>query len=717
MSKADVKKRIEKLRAFLKQWNHDYFIENKTAVSEAARDQMKRELEDLEKQYPELITPDSPTQRIGAPLSGKLQKVRHKVRKQSLQDVFSWEEIEKWQERLQKILPNAKFHYITELKIDGLNISLWYEQGKYVKALTRGDGEFGEDVTHTVRTIDAIPLELGQPLTMEVTGEVYMSKKAFEQLNQAEAALGAEEGFVNPRNTAAGTIRQLDPSIAARRNLSAFFYLLNGEERLDQGVLLETLQKLGFPIESHWRLHDQLETIKTFIDHWAKKRDRLPYHIDGIVVKVNGQDHQERLGSTARAPRWAVAYKFPAEQSTSIVENIVIQVGRTGAITPVAELKPTFLDGSTVSRATLHNEDELKRKDVRVGDTVIIRKAGDIIPEVVQVLKEMRTGREHPFVFPKKCPGCGHQLARVEGEVIQRCPNDDCPAKTREQLYHFVSKKGFDIDALGQKIIDQLIDRSLIVTPADIFHLGYEEIYSLDLFEKKRTENLLAAIERAKLIPLSRFLFSLGIRHIGEQTARDLVPELQKDLKYHRSSKKLQSGEQGSLFLSEDNDHGFEYISPEELGKSFIRDPQKAEKINSVEGMGDKVTAAFIDWFEKKEHQNLLHELSEYGVYILKEENINEHDPLFDSKTFVITGSFENFSRDELKAIVLRRGGKVSSAVTSKTSVVMVGNEPGSKLKKAQELQIEVWDEGKIEKILEMNRYLDELLDLEKNQQ
>lgn len=669
MSKQEAEKRIEKLRSFLKQWNHDYFIENKTTVSEAARDQMKRELEDLEKQHPEFITPDSPTQRVGAPLAERLDKVRHKVRKQSLQDVFNWQEIEEWQERMQKILPHEIFHYVTELKIDGLNISLWYEDGKYVKALTRGDGEFGEDVTHTVRTIESIPMELEEPLTGEISGEVYMSKKAFEAVEK--------EGFANPRNAAAGTIRQLDPSITAKRNLSAFFYHWNGERKLDQGVVLETLKKFGFPVEPHWKLHHKLESIKSFIDHWSKKRDDLPYHIDGIVIKVHSEKQQERLGSTAKAPRWAVAYKFPAEQSTSIVEDIVIQVGRTGAITPVAELRPTFLDGSTVSRATLHNEDELKRKDVRIGDTVIIRKAGDIIPEVVQVLAEMRTGKEKPFTFPKECPGCGRKLVRVEGEVILRCPNDHCPAKTREQLYHFVSKKGFDIDALGQKIIDQLIDKSLIVTPADIFHLTYDEIYSLDLFEKKRTENLLAAIEKAKHIPFSRFLFALGIRHIGEQTARDLVPELQKGLVFHH-----------------------QHCTPVELLHSITGDKEKAEKINSVEGMGDKVTAAFIDWFHVHEHQMLLKRLTEFGVHILKEENVNEHDPVFDSKTFVITGSFEKFSRDELKNIILRKGGKVSGSVTSKTHALLAGEAPGSKLKKAQELGVQIWDESKVKEII-----------------
>jgi len=576
---------------------------------------------------------------------------------------------------MQKILPHEEFHYVTELKIDGLNISLWYEKGKYVRALTRGDGEFGEDVTHTVRTIESIPMELEEALTVEISGEVYMSQKAFENLNMRGSLPADRQGFANPRNVAAGSVRQLDPKIAAERNLSAFFYLWNGEQELDQSETLMKLKKLGFPIEQHWHLHKELKSIKTFIDHWHKKREALPYQIDGIVIKVNDHRQRERLGSTAKAPRWAVAYKFPAAQSTSVVEGIVLQVGRTGAITPVAELKPTFLDGSTVSRATLHNEGELSRKDIRIGDTVIIRKAGDVIPEVVQVLTEMRSGKEKKFHYPKTCPACDSPIIRPEGEAIHRCTNAHCPGKTREQLHHFVGKKGFDIDALGEKIIDQLIDRSLIVSPADIFHLSYDEIYSLDLFEKKRSENLMTAIEKSKHLAMSRFLFALGIRHIGEQSCRDLVPELQKGLHFHANS-----------------------CTPTELLSSILDDPEKEEKINSVEGMGDKVTQAFMEWFRNKDHQQLLKKLTDHGIRILKEERINEHDPLFDGKTFVITGSFQKFSRDELKNIILKKGGKVSGSVTGKTHAVLVGEDPGSKLKKAQEFKVDVWDEAKVEK-------------------
>lgn len=693
MSKPDAEKRIRKLREFLKQWNYQYFIENNTTLSEPARDQLKRELEELEKHYPEFITPDSPTQRIGAPLSGRLAKVRHKNPKQSLQDVFSWEEIKDWEERMTRILPKETFAYISELKIDGLNISLWYEKGQFVRALTRGDGTFGEDVTHTVRTIESIPLQLKEPLTAEISGEVYMSKKAFEKMK--------DEGFANPRNAAAGSVRQLDPAITASRHLSAFFYTLKTDEDLDQEAVLTTLQEQGFPTEPHWKKHKSLESIHHFLDEWAKKRDDLPYGTDGIVIKVNSAAHQQRLGSTARAPRWAVAYKFPASQATTVVEDVVFQVGRTGAITPVAELKPTFLDGSTVSRATLHNEDEIIRKDVRIGDSVVLQKAGDVIPEVVEVITSLRTGKEKKVHFPKHCPVCEAALVRPEGEAIHRCPNAECPGKTREQIYHFVSKKGFDIDALGEKIIDQLIDRSLIVTPADIFHLAYDEIYSLDLFEQKRTENLLKAIEMAKHVPFSRFLFALGIRHLGEKSARDLVPELQRHLHFKKEKLKNSSAEQTSLFGDETDESGsIEYTTPGDISDYLTHQADHWEKLDSVEGIGPKVIESMKEWFQSRDHQHMLKKLTDDGVRVVKEHFINEHDPAFDGKTFVITGSFESFSREELKSIILRKGGKVSGSVTAKTHALLAGEAPGSKLKKAQELGVQVWDEEKVKKVL-----------------
>ncbi len=688
-AKEEAKQQIEKLKAFLKKWNHDYFIENKTSISEAARDKIKRELEDLENQYPEFVTPDSPTQRVGAPLAGKLPKHKHKTAKQSLQDVFSVEEIEAWQERAQKILPKADFEYVSELKIDGLNITLWYEKGVLVRALTRGDGLQGEDVTHSVKTITSIPLKLDEKINAEIAGEVYMNKKVFNSLKE-------KEGFMNPRNAAAGSLRQLDPKMAADRQLSAFFYMLKTDKRPDQDELLNRLKELGFPTEPNWKIHKTLKSLESYIDYWTKHRDDLPQVIDGVVIKINDHQQQQRLGSTAKAPRWAVAYKFPAEQSTSIVEDIVLQVGRTGAVTPVAELKPTLVDGSMVSRATLHNDDEMKRKDVRIGDHVIIQKAGDIIPEVVEVITDLRSGKEKPFPFPKDCPICDTALLRPKGEAITRCPNTGCPARTRENLYHFVGKKAFNIDALGAKIIDQLVDKGLVMTAADFFHLSYEDILSLDLFEQKRTENLMEAIEQAKQVPFSRFLFALGIRHVGEKTARDLTPDLQKGLIF-KHIKKNNSGAQSALF-ADDNNEKHDAISPIDIAKSIT--VKKTEQLQHVEGIGPKALESFVEWFNNAEHRHILEKMSDYGVMVIKEVFQNNHDPAFEGKSFVITGSFEEFSREELKQIVLRKGGKVGSGVSSKTDVLMVGENAGSKLKKAQEHGVELWDEGKVKGVL-----------------
>lgn len=685
--KEEARKRIEKLKEFLKKWNYEYFIENKAGISEAARDQMKRELSQLEEQYPEFITPDSPTQRVGAPLDSRLEKVRHIHKRQSLDDVFTVEEIEEWQKRIQKILPNALFEYVTELKIDGLNITLWYEKGRFMRALTRGDGVMGEDVTHTIRTINEIPLELHEPITAEISGEVYMSKKAFEVLKN-------NEGFVNPRNAAAGSVRQLDPKVAAERNLSVFVYQMQmrdlstpptstlplssarddrmgGMTDANQDQVLTALKHLGFPTEPHWKKHENLDSVKQFFDHWHKKRETLPYEIDGVVIKVNSKEQQDRLGSTAKTPRWAVAYKFPASQSTSVVLDIVVQVGRTGAITPVAELRPAFVAGSTIARATLHNEDELKRKDVRIGDTVVIQKAGDVIPEVVSVITSMRTGKEEVFVFPRKCPVCKTALIKPEGEAITRCSNEHCPARSREELYHFVSKKAFDIEALGEKIIDQMVDRGLVMSRADFFKLKYDDIYSLELFEKKRTENLLQAIEHAKSIALSRFLYSLSIRNIGEKTAHDLSQELHQH-------------------------HAFTGMTPKELLELMTKNNDVLEKLDSVEGIGPKVMASIREWFADSRHHELLAKLGDYGVKILKEEFATEYSKEITGKTFVITGSFQQFSREELKNVILKKGGKVSAAVSAKTDVVLAGTDPGSKLKKAKELGIDIWDEDRL---------------------
>ncbi len=513
--------RVKKLKEFLKDWNYQYFVLNTSQVSEAARDKVKRELEDLEREYPELVTPDSPTQRVGSVLSGKFAKVKHVTKKESLQDIFSIEELEEWEKRNQRFLPDVRFQYLCELKIDGLNITLHYKNGTLVRALTRGDGVFGEEITHTVKTIESVPLALTSDYTGEISGEVYMPKKSFENLQK----LGVRE-FANPRNAAAGTVRQLDPRVASQRDLDAFFYsIIPGFESQEEN--LKTMQKLGMRVNPHYAVTSDIADVKKYLATWEKKRASLPYQTDGVVIKVLLTEHQKRLGSTAKAPRWAVAFKFAAEQSVSQVLDIVLQVGRTGAVTPVAVLKPTQLAGSLISRATLHNEDEIARKDIRIGDSVVIQKAGDVIPEVVQSLPKLRSGKEKKFVMPKQCPSCGTTLVRPEGEAVSRCPNKNCQAQHKEQLEHFVSRKGFNIETLGTKILDQLLEHGCIDDASDIFFLKYPDIRSLPLFEDKRTNNLLTSIQRSRVVPISRFLFALGIRHLGEQTARDFAKEIQ----------------------------------------------------------------------------------------------------------------------------------------------------------------------------------------------
>jgi len=476
VDKADAQRRIEKLRTKINDLNYKYFVLDESEVGESIRDALKKELIDLETQFPQFITPQSPTQRVGNVLSGKFAKIAHKSRKWSLQDAFSEEDIILWYERLTKFTTNTNFDFVTELKIDGLNVTLWYEKGKLEKAITRGNGREGEDITHTIRTIKSVPLELREPITIEVSGEVYMPKASFEKL----------EGFANPRNAAAGTVRQLDPKVAENRDLDLFFYEIGECDKRPQTQkeVMETLNSLGLRTDSHYKHHVDIKSVLEFCKQWTDKRSSLPYDIDGIVIKVNSMESQKNLGYTAKAPRFAIAYKFPAEQAVTKVLDIIIQVGRTGALTPVAVLEPTLVAGSTVSRATLHNEDEIIRKDVRIGDTVIIQKAGDIIPEVVTVMTDLRTGAEKPFKFPKECPVCGSEVIKPEGEAISRCSNTSCGAIMRESLAHFVSKHAFDIDGLGEKVVDQLIDAGLIHDAADIFGLHRADLLGLELFQE-----------------------------------------------------------------------------------------------------------------------------------------------------------------------------------------------------------------------------------------
>jgi len=680
MDKERAAGKIEKLREQIKKLNFDYFVLDKSEVSEAVRDSLKRELKELEAQFPNLITPDSPTQRVGSALSGRFDKVTHLTPKKSLEDVFSPEEVQEWEKRIGKFTVGGeagreKISYICELKIDGLNITLHYKKGKFFRALTRGNGTEGEDVTHTVKTIESIPLELTEPVDLEVSGEVYMSKRSFENMNDEQRKKGADP-FANPRNAAAGTVRQLDPQVTAQRDLSAFFYELGKNSLPDnpatQEEVLITFQKLGLPVNREFRVCFDVAAVRNFCEKWHKQRENLPYEIDGIVVKVNEKSLQERMGFTAKTPRWAIAYKFPAAQTTTQVLDIIIQVGRTGALTPVAVLAPAFVAGSTISRATLHNEDELNKKDVRIGDTVIIQKAGDVIPEVVSVMTNLRTGNEKKFQFPTKCPVCGSKVEKPEGEAITRCLSQDCFAKERESVIQFVGKHAFDIAGLGEKVVLALLDAGLISDPADIFTLTGEDFLQLPLFKEKRTGNLIAAIEKSKKISLSKFIFSLGIRHIGEGTSQDLAKYIVSHL--HKNAD----------------------IKPNEIFGSMRK--LLLEEINDIEGFGDIVASSVFEYFNNEKNHALLKKFADVGIVVFADV-LNKNTALT-GKKIVITGTLNTFGREEAKDAIKKAGGISQSDVSAKTDYLLCGENPGSKLEKANELGIKVISEEEFSKLI-----------------
>lgn len=674
MHKTEAKIRIEKLKEELKKLNYVYFVLNTSEVPESVRDSLKKELKELEAQFPEFITPDSPTQRVGSVLSGKFAKVAHLSPKRSLEDVFSRDELDEWEKRIAKFSGGEKIEYIAELKIDGLNVSLHYKKGIFQRALTRGNGVIGEDVTHTVRTIEVIPMRLREEVDLEVSGEVFMSKKSFEKMNAHEKEMGSSL-FANPRNAAAGTVRQLDPSVAASRQLSAYFYELGAHNvhaaPQTQSAVLEKFSALLLPVNQEFRVFSSIDEVWKFCELWHEKREKLPYEIDGIVIKVNQKNLQERMGFTAKTPRFAVAYKFPATQVSTTVLDIIIQVGRTGALTPVAVLKPTLVAGSTVSRATLHNEDEIIRKDVRIGDTVIIQKAGDVIPEVVEVLIQVRTGKEKAFVFPKKCPICGSAVEKPQDEAITRCTNPNCFAKERESLIHFVSKKAFDIVGLGEKVVYQLIDHGFVSDPADFFTLTEADLLELPLFKEKRAGNIITAVAKAKEVVLSRFLYSLGVRHIGEGTSQDL-------------SRFISSHLQKSEFTPVEIWQYVSSLSPEE--------------INSIEGFGDIVATSVYEYFHDAKRAHFFNKMEEVGIKIMSDAAVASTG--LTGKKIVITGSLTTMSREEAKDRIKRMGGISQADVSAKTDYLVCGLEPGSKLERAKELGIKILSEGEFSELL-----------------
>ncbi|HZX94468.1 MAG TPA: NAD-dependent DNA ligase LigA [Myxococcales bacterium] len=649
--------RAEELRARLREASHRYYVLDAPTLSDAEYDRLFRELEQLEQDHPDLITPDSPTRRVGAAPSEKFTKVTHRRQMMSLANAMTQEEFLEFDARVHKLLGEDKVRYVVEPKLDGLAVTLTYENGRFTQGATRGDGMVGEDVTQNLRTIKMVPLQLkgSPPPHFEVRGEVFINKGDFVKMNEEREKAG-EPTFVNPRNCAAGSLRQLDPKMTAQRPLSIFFYEVGdtkGLEFASHWEKLARLRELGLRTNPENELCESIEAVQDKYRRMLGKRHELPYEIDGSVIKVDSEDQRRRLGAVSRTPRWAIAWKFPAEEEATTVENIFASVGRTGALTPVAALTPVYVGGVTVSRATLHNEDEVRRKDVRVGDRVFLRRAGDVIPEIVRVILESRPADSRPWEMPKQCPECGTQVVREEGEAITRCPNPVCPAKSVARLRHFASRLAMDIEGLGVETSTQLIETGLVKTPADLYALTYEQMVGLERFAELSAKNLLAAIESSKTRALRRVIYALGIRMVGEATALALARRF------------------GSL---------------DALMAASVEDLQ------AVRDVGPEVARQIHEHLALPGEREMIARLLAAGVRPEPEQAVATAGA-FAGKTVVLTGTMAQYSREQAKAEIERRGGRVSGSISRKTDLLVAGEDAGSKLKKAQELGVRVVDE------------------------
>lgn len=691
MTRQEAKKRVEKLRETIDHHRYLYHVRDRQEISDAAHDSLKHELYRLEQQFPDLITPTSPTQRVGGAPLKKFSKVTHRSPMLSMEDVFSLEEFDEWDTRVRKVAPHGTFDYYTEIKMDGLAVSLWYEDGILKVGATRGDGRVGEDVTQNLKTIEAIPLRLRTPSekeldvfvtrwegkvdihvfrsrmerlsgVIEVRGEVFMTKQVFERLNREQAKKGAVL-FANPRNASAGSIRQLNSHITASRSLDFFGYALMDEESF--GITTheqahEILALLGITINTRDVHCTTRADVAAYHGHIQKTRDRLPYWTDGIAVMINDNRTFASLGVVGKTPRGAIAYKFPAQQVATMVRGVNFQVGRTGALTPVATFDPVVVAGTTVTHATLHNADEIQRLDVRIGDTVIIEKAGDIIPKVISVVREMRNGGEKHILIPRTCPICGSATIRREGEVALYCSSANCFAKERECVIHFVSRKAFDIDGLGEKIVEQLISEGLIHDAADLFTLTRGDLEPLERFAEKSSENLIGALNARRTIELPRFLFALGIRHVGEETARDLAKAF------------------GTL-------ENIRHASQEDF--------------EAVPNIGEVVAASLADYFRDKKNQAFIKKILANGV-VIKPFVHARQTRVFGGKTFVLTGTLISLTREQATERIRTRGGSVSSSVSAQTDYVVAGDDPGSKYAKAKKLGVSILSEQEFLQLL-----------------
>lgn len=660
MTKPEGKKRIEKLREAINHHRYLYHVLDKQEISDEAHDSLKHELAELEKQFPEFITSDSPTQRVGGEPLDKFEKAEHKTPMLSIDDVFSGKELEEWEAYLKRLLPGEKISYFCEMKLDGFAISLIYKNGILWRAATRGNGKVGEDVTQNIKTIEAIPLRLLGAIKQkefEIRGEVYMGKKTFELVNREQKKKGEKE-YANPRNLAAGSVRQLDPKFTASRKLKFLPYDIVGEfGQTKHSQEHELFKALGFASDPHAKICKNLEEVMIFWQKMAEERENMPYHIDGVVINVDENSLFEKLGVAGKSPRGMRAFKFAPKQATTIIEDIQVHIGRTGALTPIAHLKPVEISGVTISRATLHNQDEIERLDVRIGDTVIIGRAGDVIPDIINVIKELRIGKEKKFRMPLACPVCGEKLSKTE-EVILRCINKKCQARSLEYLHFFVSKKAFDMERLGPKIVDRLVEEGLISKPEDLFDLKEGDLIPLERFREKSAKNIIESVGRSKSISLARFIHALGIRHVGEETASDLA-------QYFGSISKLEDA--------------------------------SMEETNKIPNIGEVVSKEIYRWFRESHNREFIKDLISKGVKIKKPESISAK---LGGKTFVFTGTLEKLTRQEAEHRMRMLGGDVSDSVSKKIDYVVIGENPGSKYDKAKELGVKIISEEEFLKML-----------------
>lgn len=664
-----VEQKIEALREEIRRHEELYYVKDAPEISDQEYDQLLEQLTKLEAEHPELITPDSPSQRVGGRPAEGFAEVVHRRPMLSLDNSYNIEELRAFDQRCQRLAEGRKLEYVAELKIDGVSISLHYADKVLVRGVTRGDGRIGEEVTQNARTIRSVPLRLRSPndsagSEVEVRGEVFIPRSVFDQTN-AEREEQGEPRFANPRNAAAGTLRQLDSRIVATRGLDLFAYDVIGGERkpfLTHWEALNWLEQAGFRVNANRKLCSSIEEVIDFCNQMESKRDDLDYEIDGLVVKVNSTALQEEFGATQKSPRWAVAYKYPARQATTQVLDITVQVGRTGALTPVANLEPVLLAGTTVSRATLHNEDEIERLGIKIGDWVLIEKGGEVIPKVLKVIESKRTGKERAFKKPTECPVCGGEISRPEGEVVARCVAADCGAQLRGRLLHFASRRAMRIEGLGFALVDQLVEKNLVRDAGDLYQLKAEDIAGLDRMAAKSAANLLSQIEASKSRGLSNLIYGLGIRHVGERTASILANEF------------------GSL---------------EALAGATVED------LDHVHEIGLTVAQSVRDWFDDDGNVDLCRRLEAAGVRVRAKKRTEEAaDARFAGKQFVLTGTLSAFTRDEARGLIETRGGRVTSSVSKKTDYVIAGTEAGSKLDKATALGVKVIDEATFQEML-----------------